>query len=38
MPEAEEGFELVESGLYAKRIAYHDGLALHEPHLIGRVN
>lgn len=38
LPEEESGFELVESGLFAKRIAYHDDLHLHEPHLVGTVN
>lgn len=38
LPEEESGFELVESGLFAKRIAYHEDLHLHEPHLVGQVN
>lgn len=37
-PEEESGFEHVESGLFAKRIAYHTDLSLHEPHLVGRVD
>ncbi|MBR5951354.1 MAG: hypothetical protein IKZ87_07980, partial [Actinomycetaceae bacterium] len=38
IPEEESGFQLVESGLFAKRIAYHENLKLHEPHLVGIVN
>ena len=38
LPEEESGFEHVESGFFAKRIAYHTDLNLHEPHLVGRVD
>ena len=38
MNENEGGFEPVESGFYAKRIAYQDDMDIFEPHIIGRIN
>ena len=34
----EEGFERLPSGLWAKRIEYHDGLDIYENELLGRVS
>ncbi len=36
-PTQEEGFTQLPNGLWAKRIAYHDDLDLHENQLLGRV-
>ncbi|MBP3223345.1 MAG: hypothetical protein J6M18_05400, partial [Actinomycetaceae bacterium] len=36
-PKMEQGFEKIESGMWAKRIAYRPGMEVREKHMVGRV-